>query len=207
MSDVQVYALKCPNCGAKLNVAKSLDVFACSYCGASIKLAQSGGVVALELLAGQLAGVRRGTDKTAAELALRRLKEKGAELDRESAALRQRENAMRTEIITAREKVRMRQFPLLTLGSVALVTCILSALVVSGRLPFPMALFVVCALVVIVTVPVGFVIYRGASKLMVVVDAREKAATESHAILANKMAAEIELNRKKIAEAQIIADS
>lgn len=74
--------------------SKSLDVFASSYCGASIKVATSGGTVALELPAGQLASVRRDTEKTAAELALRRLTEELTVLRREMDGLPKERTAL-----------------------------------------------------------------------------------------------------------------
>lgn len=89
MSIGRTYALTCPGCGAKLEVSGDLDLFACAYCGANVKLTTSGGAVALQLITGHLAGVRRGTDKTAAELAIVRLRGELAELEAQASALTQ----------------------------------------------------------------------------------------------------------------------
>jgi hypothetical protein len=67
--------LKCPNCGANLEITPEMETFACGYCGASQMVTRSGGTVSLRLLTEGIAKVQAGTDKTAAELAIRRLRE------------------------------------------------------------------------------------------------------------------------------------
>lgn len=67
--------LKCPNCGANLEITTEMTTFACGYCGASQIVERAGGTIALKLLSEGIAKVQAGTDKTAAELAIRRLKE------------------------------------------------------------------------------------------------------------------------------------
>lgn len=67
-------ALKCPNCGGRLEVTKEMSTFACGYCGASVTVQRRGGTVSLSLEEA-IARVQVGTDKTAAELAIRRLRE------------------------------------------------------------------------------------------------------------------------------------
>lgn len=68
-------SLKCPNCGANLEITSEMSSFSCGYCGASQMVERSGGTVSLRLLSEGIARVQAGTDKTAAELAIRRLKE------------------------------------------------------------------------------------------------------------------------------------
>jgi predicted RNA-binding Zn-ribbon protein involved in translation (DUF1610 family) len=75
--------LKCPNCGANLEITPEMETFACGYCGASQMVARSGGTVSLRLLTESIAKVQVGTDKTAAELAIRRLREDYATLEAE----------------------------------------------------------------------------------------------------------------------------
>jgi hypothetical protein len=65
--------LSCRSCGARLTIGQSLDRFACGYCGAELLVERSGGTVSLTLVEERLEGIRAGTDKTAAELAIRRL--------------------------------------------------------------------------------------------------------------------------------------
>lgn len=68
-------SLKCSNCGANLEITPDMETFACGYCGASQMVTRSGGTVSLRLLTESISRVQAGTDKTAAELAIRRLKE------------------------------------------------------------------------------------------------------------------------------------
>jgi ribosomal protein S27AE len=70
---VQFASMNCPGCGAGLQVTTAMDFFACGYCGMSIRAVRQGGTVAL--VAEALARIKTGTDKTAAELALVRLKD------------------------------------------------------------------------------------------------------------------------------------
>ncbi len=73
MSDqAMLVALKCPNCAGALKVGPEMSAFACGYCGANVVVKREGGTVSLGLEAA-IAKVQRGTDKTAAELAIKRL--------------------------------------------------------------------------------------------------------------------------------------
>ena len=57
-----------------------METFACGYCGTSQHVVRSGGTVSLHL-GEAIAKVQRGTDRTASELAVRRLKEDLAEIE------------------------------------------------------------------------------------------------------------------------------
>ena len=70
-----------------------MDVFACGYCGNQQMVERKGGTVALKRVVDAIQRVQTGTDKTAAELALRRL---GEELD----AVR----GKRSDAVAARER-------------------------------------------------------------------------------------------------------
>ena len=70
---LRVVNLGCTNCGAKLAVGQDIDRFTCGYCGAALVVERSGGTVSLKLVEETLISIRTGTDKTAAELAIRRL--------------------------------------------------------------------------------------------------------------------------------------
>jgi Arc/MetJ family transcription regulator len=65
--------LKCASCGSNLEVTLEMDTFACGYCGASQIVERQGGTVSLRLVTDAIRSVQVGTDKTAAELALKRL--------------------------------------------------------------------------------------------------------------------------------------
>lgn len=75
--------LTCPNCGGKLQVTPDLDRFACGYCGQEHIVKRGGGVVALAPVVEKLTGIKTGVDRTAAELAVARLKTEIAELKTE----------------------------------------------------------------------------------------------------------------------------
>jgi len=98
--------LTCPTCGGKLQITPDIDRFACTHCGNEHLVKRSEGVIAIQPLAESLTGLRRATDRTASEMALRRLREELARLvDARSQAesrvtecqqaLRERERARR----------------------------------------------------------------------------------------------------------------
>lgn len=70
-----IVSLRCTGCGAALEITPDLDVFSCSYCGAGQLVRRSGGTVSLKPLEAAISRVQQGTDRTAAELAIRRLRE------------------------------------------------------------------------------------------------------------------------------------
>ena len=73
--------LSCPNCGGKLNITKDLNIFACGYCGMEQVVNRVGGTISLKPLVEKLTNIQGGVDKTASELAIRRLKEEIEILD------------------------------------------------------------------------------------------------------------------------------
>jgi len=91
--------LSCPTCGAKLEVTDDLERFACRYCGNEHMVRRSGGVVSLKAVTEGLKHVQLGVDKTAAELAIRRLKEEMSELQAtmDAATADARERAARLQ--------------------------------------------------------------------------------------------------------------
>ena len=78
-----IVTLGCPTCGAKLQVTNDLDRFACGSCGNEHIVKRSGGIVSLKPVLDRLDQVRTGVDKTASELAIKRLTEEIAELEKE----------------------------------------------------------------------------------------------------------------------------
>ena len=68
----KIIQMKCPGCGAGLEISKDHQDFACAYCGSSLHVIRSGGTVALSLV-DVVDQVRANTDRTASELALVRL--------------------------------------------------------------------------------------------------------------------------------------
>jgi predicted RNA-binding Zn-ribbon protein involved in translation (DUF1610 family) len=78
---VDFVTLTCPSCGGKLQITKDIERFACGHCGNEHIVKRSGGIVALEPVVEGLKKIQKGTDKTASELAIRRLKEEIYNLD------------------------------------------------------------------------------------------------------------------------------
>ncbi len=70
---VPLLTLSCANCSAPLEVRADLERFTCSYCGTAQIVERSGGVVSTRKLEAAISAVQRGTDRTAAELAMPRL--------------------------------------------------------------------------------------------------------------------------------------
>lgn len=73
--------LKCPCCGAKLDVYDDMQQFACGFCGTSVLVERRGGTVSLKPIEEAIRRVQVGTDKTAAELAIPRLEKELAAAD------------------------------------------------------------------------------------------------------------------------------
>jgi DNA-directed RNA polymerase subunit RPC12/RpoP len=65
--------LTCPTCGGKLQITPDIDRFACTHCGNEHLVKRGQGVIAIQPLAESLIGLKRATDRTASELAIRRL--------------------------------------------------------------------------------------------------------------------------------------
>ena len=73
MEETRVTALRCSGCGASLQIGFEIEHFTCAHCGTPQVVERSGGIVHLRKVAESIVQVQRGTDKTAAELALKRL--------------------------------------------------------------------------------------------------------------------------------------
>ena len=81
-------SLNCANCGAKLDVYDDMDRFSCGYCSTEMVVQRRGGTVALKAVAEAIKKVQIGTDKTAAELALVRLRQDRAEIVAKFSAIK-----------------------------------------------------------------------------------------------------------------------
>lgn len=76
-------SLKCQSCGAGLSITAEMERFACGYCGTEQIVQRNGGTVFLRILHEEISQVRVGTDKTAAELAIKRITGELAEIERQ----------------------------------------------------------------------------------------------------------------------------
>jgi predicted RNA-binding Zn-ribbon protein involved in translation (DUF1610 family) len=72
--------LTCPSCGGKLQITPDMDRFACGFCGTEQIVRRAGGAVSLAPVVEGLNQVRAGVDKTASELAIKRLKDEIADI-------------------------------------------------------------------------------------------------------------------------------
>ena len=80
---IEFVALTCPSCGGKLEIAKDIEQFACGYCNAEYIVRRDGSIVSLSPLAENLRKIQSGTDKTASELAIKRLQKEIYNLEHE----------------------------------------------------------------------------------------------------------------------------
>ena len=76
-----IITLTCPKCGGKLEITPDIERFACAHCGNEHLVRRGIGVVTLAPVIESMNGLRRATDRTAAELAIRRVKDELAGLD------------------------------------------------------------------------------------------------------------------------------
>lgn len=65
--------MRCSNCGASLKISADQEYFACGYCGTEQIVESKGGTVYLKPIIDAIRKVQLGTDKTASEMALKRL--------------------------------------------------------------------------------------------------------------------------------------
>ena len=73
MSNPEVITLTCPTCGAKLKLGNSTNLVYCTSCGNEHLVQRGDGSIYLAPMAADVAHMRVGVDKTAAELAIIRL--------------------------------------------------------------------------------------------------------------------------------------
>lgn len=108
--------LSCASCSAPLEIGEDLERFACSYCGTEQIVERSGGVVWLRKVEMAIQAVQRGTDRTAAELALVRLGRELAEAEAGKAALLQKASAEKTKAEEDRAKQTLASFAIVLVG-------------------------------------------------------------------------------------------
>jgi len=72
--------LSCPTCGGKLEITEDVDRFACGHCGNEHIVKRISGIVSIEPVVEELRKIGSGTDRTASELAIKRLTDEIKEL-------------------------------------------------------------------------------------------------------------------------------
>lgn len=80
---VKFVPLSCQNCGGKLEVYEDMTRFACAHCGSEMIAEHRGSTVILKSVQDAIQKVQAGTDKTAAEVAIVRLRQEISEKDEE----------------------------------------------------------------------------------------------------------------------------
>lgn len=70
-----IITLTCPKCGGKLEITPDIERFACAHCGNEHLVRRGIGVITLAPVVESMDGLRRATDRTASEMAIRRVKE------------------------------------------------------------------------------------------------------------------------------------
>jgi DNA-directed RNA polymerase subunit RPC12/RpoP/uncharacterized membrane protein (Fun14 family) len=68
-------AALCAGCGARLSITPDLDQITCVYCGVTQVVRRNQGFIGLKRVEGAISRVQSGTDRTAIELAIRRIKD------------------------------------------------------------------------------------------------------------------------------------
>ncbi len=75
--------LSCPTCGGQLGITDDINRFACTHCGPEHLVKRALGIEAIEPIVHGLEEIQPGTDRTASELAIRRLKGDIADYNRQ----------------------------------------------------------------------------------------------------------------------------
>lgn len=79
--------LTCPTCGGKLQITPDIERFVCTHCGNEHLVRRGAGIVSLAPVVDSMDALRRATDRTASELAIRRTRDEMAELESAVAAV------------------------------------------------------------------------------------------------------------------------
>ena len=72
---MSIIAALCAGCGARLFITPDLNQITCVYCGVIQVVRRNQGVIGLKCIEGAISRVQSGTDRTAVELAIRRIKD------------------------------------------------------------------------------------------------------------------------------------
>lgn len=113
--------LTCPTCGAKLKLKDGIHLLVCASCGNEHMVHRDGGAIYLAPIAQDVKHIRVGVDKTAAELAIPRLRKEIEALDERITTVRKHSYAYKVDS-SARASARHS-----TLGWGALMAFVASA--------------------------------------------------------------------------------
>lgn len=80
---VSLITLTCPSCGGKLQITNDIERFSCGHCGNEHVVRRSGNAISLAPIVHGLKEVKVGVDKTASELAIKRIPQEIEEIKKE----------------------------------------------------------------------------------------------------------------------------
>jgi len=141
---VDFVKLACPSCGGTLTIPDNVGRLACSYCGTELIAQRNEGVLTISPIVDALKRVQAGIDKTASELAMKRLREEIGELtstrQRVSSEYENSSRAIATreaQIRAIRQKARKEALKGLIQFVCAILLIIVLANVVDRMHPIP----------------------------------------------------------------------
>lgn len=100
-SQPSIIALRCTNCGASLSISAEMNQFACGYCGTGLTVERQGGTISLRIIEQAIGRVQISTDKTAAELALKRLDQELQQVVYQQILIIQERDKRASQVLTA----------------------------------------------------------------------------------------------------------
>ncbi len=89
----EVFTLTCPICGGRLQITPDMDRFACAHCGNEHIVTRGTGTVSLQPIREDLHVIGSGVDRTASELAIKRINAEMNVLQGELSALKSKHNS------------------------------------------------------------------------------------------------------------------
>jgi hypothetical protein len=146
MSMVKIFSLSCSNCSAPLEVSEDVEKLTCGYCGSAQILERSGGAISLKKVETAIHAVQRGTDRTAAELAIPRLLREQSDLREKRADAITAQTERYASARSGRSKLTFIVF---------VVVLVLGGVVKSALVAYPTAsnIFSVALLAMVVGIP------------------------------------------------------
>ena len=144
-NQTRIITLKCPSCGADLEISAEMDTFYCGYCGTRQMVQRRGGTVSLKLVGEAIARVQVGTDRTAAELALVRLRDELVSLQSKQQQLRVHQSVEKARLAEASSGLGL--FGSLFLISIILAVCYFTDIdrVVEVAILIPILIILICS--------------------------------------------------------------
>ena len=183
--------MTCPSCGGNLEITQDIDRFACAHCGVEHIVKRAGGIVSLSPVVEGIKQVQVGTDKTAAELALKRLEKEIPELEnmllkiKEEIELKRGENSFYNRVMVP---LSMGLLPGVLFGGMSF-SCFSENF--SGNINELLASFLGFMVFIVMSIPIVLVLMRRKKKLtkkneMEIESLQDKMGTAEKSLLQKK---------------------